>query len=57
MNDPSIPLDEWSLTNQLDESGEERLYRALRHFWHPVAYAAEGGDRPAPATFAASRSR
>jgi vanillate O-demethylase monooxygenase subunit len=50
MNDPPIAVDEWSLTNQLDESGEERLYRALRHFWHPVAYAAEVGDRPVPAT-------
>jgi vanillate O-demethylase monooxygenase subunit len=36
--------------NELDAAGEERLYRALRHFWHPVAYAAEVGDRPVPAT-------
>jgi vanillate O-demethylase monooxygenase subunit len=50
MNDPPVALDGWSLSNQLDESGEERLYRAMRHFWHPVAYASDVGDRPVGAT-------
>ena len=25
---------------------EARLYRAMRHFWHPVLYASELGDSP-----------
>ena len=32
--------------NELDVAGEARLYRAMRHFWHPVAYASELTDRP-----------
>jgi len=32
--------------NPLDESGEAEVYRALRHFWHPVLYAAELGEAP-----------
>jgi vanillate O-demethylase monooxygenase subunit len=32
--------------NPLDVAGEARLYAALRWFWHPVAYAAELGERP-----------
>jgi phenylpropionate dioxygenase-like ring-hydroxylating dioxygenase large terminal subunit len=36
--------------NELDAAGEDRLYRAMRHFWHPVAYASQVGDRPVPAT-------
>ena len=36
--------------NVLDVAGEERLYRAMAHFWHPVAYAADVGERPVPAT-------
>jgi len=35
--------------NLLDVAGEARLYRAMRHFWHPVAYASELTDRPVPA--------
>jgi phenylpropionate dioxygenase-like ring-hydroxylating dioxygenase large terminal subunit len=36
--------------NQFDVAGEEQLFRALKRFWHPVMYAAELGDTPAPAT-------
>ena len=32
--------------NELDVAGEARLYRAMRHFWHPVAYASELTDHP-----------
>jgi vanillate O-demethylase monooxygenase subunit len=32
--------------NQLDVAGEEALYRAMRHFWHPVVYSADLTDRP-----------
>jgi vanillate O-demethylase monooxygenase subunit len=32
--------------NQLDVAGEQALYRAMRHFWHPVMYAADLADRP-----------
>jgi phenylpropionate dioxygenase-like ring-hydroxylating dioxygenase large terminal subunit len=39
-----------SVANELDQAGEARLYRTLRHFWHPVAYASDVGDRPVPAT-------
>jgi methylxanthine N1-demethylase len=33
--------------NDLDVEGEARLYRSLRHFWQPVMYAADLGDRSA----------
>lgn len=42
--------EEHSLTNELDRSGEEQLYRAMQRFWHPVAYAADVTDRPVPVT-------
>ncbi len=32
--------------NELDEAGEERLYQALRRFWHPVAYSREIAPGP-----------
>jgi vanillate O-demethylase monooxygenase subunit len=32
--------------NELDEAGETRLYRALRHFWHPVMLSSELTDAP-----------
>jgi vanillate O-demethylase monooxygenase subunit len=32
--------------NDLDASGEARLFRAMRQFWQPVMYAAELTDRP-----------
>jgi len=32
--------------NELDVAGEQALYRALRHFWHPVMYAADLDERP-----------
>jgi vanillate O-demethylase monooxygenase subunit len=32
------------IANELDVEGEERLYRAMRWCWHPVAYASEVGD-------------
>jgi len=42
-------LSDASVANELDASGEARLYRALRHFWHPVMYAstldAAGGPK------------
>jgi phenylpropionate dioxygenase-like ring-hydroxylating dioxygenase large terminal subunit len=46
----STELTEYTVTNELDAAGEARLYRALRHFWHPVAYASSVGDRPVRAT-------
>ncbi len=33
--------------NDWDVAGEERLYRSLRRYWHPVLYAGELGDQPA----------
>ena len=30
--------------------GEERLYRSLRRYWHPVLYASELGDGPQQVT-------
>ena len=30
--------------------GEERLYRSLRRYWHPVLYASELGDGPRQVT-------
>lgn len=41
---------EYETVNRLDPAGEARLYRALRHFWHPVAYASEVTGRPVPVT-------
>lgn len=45
--------DDWALSkNQRASSasdldaGETRLYRAFRHFWHPVAYSHDLGARP-----------
>jgi vanillate O-demethylase monooxygenase subunit len=32
--------------NELDEAGEARLNRALRHFWHPVILSSEVRDAP-----------
>jgi phenylpropionate dioxygenase-like ring-hydroxylating dioxygenase large terminal subunit len=34
------------LRNELDVEGEARLYRAFRHFWHPVAYASDVSGAP-----------
>lgn len=42
IDDPAI--------NELDPAGERRLYRALRHFWHPVAYGSGVRDGPVRAT-------
>ena len=39
-----------SVANALDPAGEARVYRALRHFWHPVAYASNVNERPVRAT-------
>ena len=36
--------------NELDSAGEARLYQTFRHFWHPVAYAADVNEAPVPAT-------
>jgi vanillate O-demethylase monooxygenase subunit len=41
-----IDVDVAELVNELDEAGEERLYQALHHFWHPVMFAADLGDAP-----------
>jgi vanillate O-demethylase monooxygenase subunit len=32
--------------NELDEAGEARLHRALRHFWHPVMLSSDLTDTP-----------
>ena len=34
------------MANPLDVAREMRLYRALRHFWHPVMYSSEPTDQP-----------
>ena len=34
---------------ELDVAGEAALYQAMRHFWHPVMYAADLKDKPAQA--------
>lgn len=39
-----------ALANELDRSGEEQVFRAMRRFWHPVAYAADVADRPVRVT-------
>jgi methylxanthine N1-demethylase len=36
--------------NALDPAGEERLYLALRRFWHPVAYSTEVDPGPTGVT-------
>lgn len=36
--------------NELDARTEERLYVALRRFWHPVGYSAELADQPVGVT-------
>jgi vanillate O-demethylase monooxygenase subunit len=36
--------------NVWDVAGEERFYRSLRRYWHPVLYAADVGDRPQQVT-------
>jgi phenylpropionate dioxygenase-like ring-hydroxylating dioxygenase large terminal subunit len=33
-------------TNELDTAGEARVYRSLRHFWHPVIRADQVADAP-----------
>ena len=43
-------VDPGFLANELDATGEEQLYRAMARFWHPVAYAADVGERPVPVT-------
>ncbi len=32
--------------NEIDAEAEDRIYRALRHFWHPVIYSEELTDAP-----------
>jgi phenylpropionate dioxygenase-like ring-hydroxylating dioxygenase large terminal subunit len=44
-----------SRTNELDVAGEARVYRALRHFWHPVVFSHEVGDDPVPVTLCGQR--
>jgi phenylpropionate dioxygenase-like ring-hydroxylating dioxygenase large terminal subunit len=50
MSNASVPEDSGLQTspavNQLDRAGEERLYAAMRHFWHPVMYTADLSDKP-----------
>lgn len=36
--------------NELDEEGEAKVYRSLRHFWHVVAYSHEVTEKPIPFT-------
>lgn len=45
-----IDVEVADLVNDLDESGEERLYQSLKHFWHPVMFASEIGDSPTRVT-------
>ena len=39
-------LEEELPVNPLDVRGEARLYKAMRHFWHPVLYSSELTDQP-----------
>ncbi|GEL23664.1 (2Fe-2S)-binding protein [Pseudonocardia sulfidoxydans NBRC 16205] len=39
-----------SRVNEFNADGEARIYRSLRHFWHPIAYAEDLGDTPIRAT-------
>ena len=32
--------------NEMDVEGEARLYRAMRHFWHPVMYSSQLAETP-----------
>ena len=34
------------IANDWDVAGEERFYRSLRRYWHPVLYASELGTGP-----------
>lgn len=34
------------VANELDVSGEEQVYSAMRRFWHPVMYAADLAEAP-----------
>jgi phenylpropionate dioxygenase-like ring-hydroxylating dioxygenase large terminal subunit len=50
--------DETSFTSRVNEftaEGEARIYRSLRHFWHPVAYSRDLGDEPMPVTLMGQR--
>lgn len=35
-----------SRTNELNQDGEARIYRSLRHFWHAVAHSEDLTDKP-----------
>lgn len=39
-----------SRVNEFTVEGEARIYRSLRHFWHPVVYSQDLGDQPLNAT-------
>lgn len=38
-----------SVVNEFDARGENRIYRTMRHFWHPIIYSSQLSDSPAPA--------
>jgi len=46
VTDAGVTASGATTANELDVAGEARLYRAMRHFWHPVAYASELTDSP-----------
>src|SRR5579883_2330244 len=35
-----------SRTNKFDAAGEARIYRSLKHFWHPVLFTTELNEAP-----------
>lgn len=35
--------------NRFDEAGEDRIFRSLRNFWHPIAYSGDVGEQPVAA--------
>jgi vanillate O-demethylase monooxygenase subunit len=41
--------------NQMDASGEARLFGAMRHYWQPASYAADLGDQPQGVTVLGER--
>jgi phenylpropionate dioxygenase-like ring-hydroxylating dioxygenase large terminal subunit len=41
---------EMSRVNEFTAEGEARIYRSMRHFWHPVAYSQDLGEQPISVT-------
>jgi phenylpropionate dioxygenase-like ring-hydroxylating dioxygenase large terminal subunit len=46
MTESASEAHEISRINEFDIEGEARIYRSLRHFWHPVSYSKDVEDKP-----------